>query len=356
MEHAAKKSSDNLTSELKSQYQLLKQRKPGIRARNAAGELGVPEGSLLAAHVGTGTTRLADNVQAILKSVLTLGEVMALTRNESCVHERKGIYDNCHFFSHGKKAMGLFLNPDIDLRLFLEHWKYCFSTIEQGRSGVRKSLQFFDKAGQAIHKIYLTPKSNTAAYETLIAKHRHARQDAYIEVEAYEKNSSNPPYSRIDWEGLRMAWKNLKDTHDFKPMLRQFGVGREQALEGVGQEFAYQVMNDTARRVLEQARDRQCEIMVFVGNRGCIQIHTGVVKKLVEHGPWYNVLDSKFNLHLREDQIARTWVTKKPTEDGVVTALEVFDKDSELIAMFFGKRKPGIPELDLWREVIADLT
>ena len=39
---------------------------------------------------------------------------MALTRNESCIHERKGVYDSCKFFSHGEKSMGLFANPGID--------------------------------------------------------------------------------------------------------------------------------------------------------------------------------------------------------------------------------------------------
>jgi putative hemin transport protein len=95
--------------------------------------------------------------------------------------------------------------------------------------------------------------------------------------------------------------------------------------------------------------------MVFVGNRGAIQIHTGPVKKLVEHGTWYNVLDPKFNLHINETKIASTWVTKKPTDDGIITALELFDADGEIIATLFGKRKPGIPELELWREIISEV-
>ena len=93
--------------------------------------------------------------------------------------------------------------------------------------------------------------------------------------------------------------------------------------------------------------------MVFVANQGCIQIHTGPVAKLAEMGPWYNVLDPNFNLHLNTDGIAWSWVTKKPTVDGIVTALEVFDKNGNLIVTFFGKRKPGIPELELWREIVG---
>ena len=326
-----------------------------MRIRNAAEELGVSEGELIAAQTGAGVTRLIDDAEAILSALEPLGEVMALTRNENCVHERKGVYMNGSFSRMGPMAMGLFVNPDIDLRLFMNHWAFCFAVTEDSRVGPRKSLQFFDKSGQAVHKVYLTTKSDEAAYDALVAGNPHADQSPAITVEAYDPPAADKADSEIDWDGLRTAWENLKDTHDFFPMLRKYKVGREQCFRKVGADLAYRVGNDAARRVLDMARDEDCEIMVFVGNRGCIQIHTGPVRKLVEHRPWYNVLDPKFNLHLREDRIARTWVTRKPTEDGVVTAVEVFDDTGELIATFFGKRKPGIPELDLWREIVAEL-
>lgn len=355
MNQTATKINYDPAEELKARYAALKQEKPDIRARNAAEELGVSEGELLASRVGEDVFRLVDDAAEVLKAVLPLGEVMGLTRNEDCVHERKGVYDNSEFSQHGPMSMGLFVNPDIDLRLFMNHWKFCFAAIEPAKGGPRKSLQFFDKAGGAIHKIYLTPKSNEKEYDKLVENLKHEKQEAFITTEILDPKPADKPDEEIDWAGLRSAWENLKDTHDFFPMLRKFKVGREQALRKVGDDLAYQVDNNASRKILELARDKECEIMVFVGNRGCIQIHTGPVKKLVEHDVWYNVLDPKFNLHLREDKIARTWVTKKPTEDGTVTALEVFDENEELIVTFFGKRKPGIPELELWREIVAKI-
>jgi putative hemin transport protein len=71
--------------------------------------------------------------------------------------------------------------------------------------------------------------------------------------------------------------------------------------------------------------------------------------------PWLNILDQNFNLHLREDHIYDSWVVRKPTDDGIVTSLELFDKAGEVIAMFFGERKPGSPELDSWRGIVEDL-
>lgn len=342
-------------AQIRERYTALRGERPDIRARDAAGTLGISEGELLAAQVGDVAIRLQDKPEEILAAAAPLGEVMALTRNEHCVHERKGIYENASFSTHGPMRQGLFVNPDIDLRLFMNHWKSAFAVTEDSKVGPRRSLQFFDKSGMAIHKIYLTNRSDVAAYDTLVARFRADEQSDALEIEAYAAAPAPKADTEIDWAGFRMAWENLKDTHDFFPMLRKYGVGREQAFRRIGNDFAYRVGNDAARRVLDLARDRACEIMVFVGNRGCIQIHSGPVAKLVEHGTWYNVLDPMFNLHLREDAIAGVWVTKKPTVDGHVTAVEVFDDAGEAIVTFFGKRKPGIPELELWREIVAAL-
>ena len=75
----------------------------------------------------------------------------------------------------------------------------------------------------------------------------------------------------------------------------------------------------------------------------------------VRGAQWLNVLDPGFNLHLREDRVANAWIVEKPTSDGVVTSVEAFDGDGELMAMFFGARKPGAPELERWRELVREL-
>ena len=51
-------------------------------------------------------------------------------------------------------------------------------------------------------------------------------------------------------------------------------------------------------------RQTGTEVMIFTGNRGCIQIHSGPIKTLRPMGPWQNVMDPDFNLHLRRDHIA----------------------------------------------------
>jgi putative hemin transport protein len=48
-------------------------------------------------------------------------------------------------------------------------------------------------------------------------------------------------------------------------------------------------------------------------------------------------------------------VVEKPTSDGIVTSLEVFDAQGGAMAMFFGARKPGQAELPGWRVILGHL-
>jgi putative hemin transport protein len=157
----------------------------------------------------------------------------------------------------------------------------------------------------------------------------------------------------VDAAALREGWRALRDPHDFFALLRKHQVTRTQALRLAGAEFARRVADASMGRVLDAAAASGLPIMVFVGSPGVVQIHTGPVRTVKRMGPWLNVLDEDFNLHLREDHVAESWVVKKPTPEGPVTSLELYDARGGQIAQVFGKRKPGIPELAEWR-ALAD--
>jgi putative hemin transport protein len=72
-------------------------------------------------------------------------------------------------------------------------------------------------------------------------------------------------------------------------------------------------------------------------------------------GPWLNVLDPTFNLHLREDAVESVWKVEKPTDDGIVTSVEVYAADRSEVAVLYGRRKPGVPEAESWRTLVAGL-
>ena len=343
----------NTTTTLKEQWEALKIAQPHVRIRNAAQELGVSEATLLATQIGETVVRLQPEFAAILSEVETLGKVMALTRNEACVHERKGTYLNADF---SNPFAGLFVGDDIDLRIFLSAWDKAYAVMEPSENGTKKSLQFFGKDGLAIHKIFLTPSSNEAAFDALVSKFKAENQEPMETVVEVPTVINEQPDDAIDFLAFQNDWINLKDTHEFFGMLKKHGVTRTQALRLAPNDyFAKPIEKEGIVTLLEQAASEKLPIMVFVGNRGNIQIHTGLVKKTMWHGSWFNVMDPDFNLHLDMNQVEQTWVVRKPTEDGVVTAVEVFNAQGEIIVQFFGKRKPGIPELEAWRNIVGEL-
>lgn len=336
------------TISLKEQWEQLKTENPKLRIRDAAKQLGVSEAELLATGVGHNVTKLEGDWKAFLVEVAALGKVMALTRNDDAVHERKGVYNNITF----QGPVGTALNDDIDLRLFMMNWGNGYAVNENDRL----SFQFFDKSGEATHKIYCTDDSNIEAYHELAKKYTAAEQTSVVEVTPYPAKADEKADGEIDIPAFQEAWKGIKDTHEFFGMLGKHGVSRHQAMRLAPQDFVKQVDNNIIRTMLTSASERNVPIMVFVGNRGCIQIHTGEVKKVMEAGPWFNVLDPDFNLHVRESAITHSYVVKKPSVDGIITSIEIYDGKGEMIVQFFGKRKPGIPELAEWRQLVQDLT
>lgn len=332
---------------LKERYIQFKEENPKVRIREVAKRLQSSEAQLLATGLGDNVVRLKDDFKEILAAVISLGKVMALTRNDFAVHERKGIYDNLTF----NGPIGTFVNEDVDLRLFMMHWHFAFAVNENDRL----SIQFFDKSGEAVHKIYMTEDADTAAYHALVKKYTADEQVAELEVAAYPEKAAALPDSEIDVEAFRKAWMELKDTHDFFGLLQQYKVARTQALRLAPEGMSKTLGNDAVRKAFTLAQERALPIMVFIGNRGCIQIHTGTVHKLADFGPWFNVLDPDFNMHLNEPQIVSTHLVVKPSTDGLIHAIEAYDADGELIVQLFGKRKPGIPELEEWRTLVQEI-
>jgi putative hemin transport protein len=331
-------------STLRARNDAISARQPGVRARQRAQDLGVSEAEWVAAACsGVRSVPLIGSPQAIFSEFGALGEVMALTRNEWCVHERHG----CYLDIQANSPVGIVLGPDIDLRVFFSCWQSTWAVEQDGR----RSVQFFDGAGVAVHKVYCTPATNHAAYDALVA--RFAGEAVWPTPVPYApQDEADQVQDRV---ALRQAWLAMTDTHEFFPLLRKFKVSRLSALAAAGEDLAQVVAIDAVERMLQAAADTSLSIMCFVGNRGMIQIHTGPIHTLRRTGAWFNILDPKFNLHLDTTAIDSVWVVNKPTSDGWVTSLELYAATGDLIAQFFGERKPGRPELTAWRELMRGL-
>lgn len=324
------------------------------RMRDAAAALGVPEAALLEARRSTGAARRLQaetpgDYGRLLAALTVVGEVMALTRNESCVHEKHGVFAAPEI----EGAMGQVVG-EIDLRVFLRHWRYGYVLDEDTASGPRQSLQIFDAHGIAVHKIFATAATDAEAFSRL-AEASSAPDATPAQFFPEPAPEAERPDAEIDREGLLAGWDALAHSHEFLSLLRRFGVGRAQAMRLGGPTRARPVDASAVELVLEGAASAALPIMVFVGNRGCVQIHSGPVERIKRMGSWLNVLDPRFNLHLREDRISAAYVVRKPSLRGDIHSLELFDAGGECFCQIFGARPPGGTERADWRELVTGL-
>lgn len=312
-----------------------------LRARDLARTLGVTEADLVAAQTGHGATRIAARPDRLMPAVCQLGEVMALTRNDSAVHERTGTYTDWHPGDHA----GMVLGPEIDLRIFPSHWVHGFALRHEGEKGPSRSFQVFDAGGEAVHKIFPREGTDLAAWDRAVAA--LATGDLSDRLDLAAPMPEEAPKARPEkTQELRAAWAEMTDTHQFLRLVARMKMNRLGAYRIVGAPFAVQLEPRALNDALIACGGGAVPIMLFVGNRGCIQIHSGPIMTLKELGPWQNVLDPRFNLHLRLDQVAEVWLVEKPTRRGPALSVEAFTAEGTLILQLFGYRKEGREDTD----------
>ncbi|NNE99652.1 MAG: hemin-degrading factor, partial [Pyrinomonadaceae bacterium] len=193
---------------LRARYARFRKENPKVRIRDAAVTLGVSEGELLATGVGDNVVKLNNDFKELMRDLHELGRVMALTRNDEIVHERKGVYENARTeMAHG---MALFVNPDIDLRIFTNCWHFGFAAEVENPRGTLRSIQIFDQDGSAVHKIYLTDRSDVDAYDALVKKFSADDQTRALIVTPKPEKKADRPDDEIDIEGLRKAWEGMR--------------------------------------------------------------------------------------------------------------------------------------------------
>ncbi len=327
----------------------LKEQHPGKYARDIAALMNISEAELTWARVGYDAWRLHGEIREILGALEAVGETKCICRNEYAVHEQVGSFTNQHLNGHA----GLVLNPRaLDLRLFLSQWASAFHITETTARGERQSIQFFDYQGDALLKVYTTDNTDVSAWGDLLSRFIFA-DNPPLALKAADPaaNVTTADAATVDNE-----WRAMTDVHQFFGLLKRHSLTRQQAFRLVSDDLACQVDNRALSQLLNNVCQAGNEIMIFVGNRGCVQIFTGTVDKVVPMKGWLNIFNPAFTLHLLEETIAESWVTRKPTTDGHVTSLELFAADGTQIAQLYGQRTEGEPEQSQWRSQIDALT
>ena len=334
---------------LYERYADLKAKGSKLHPRDAARVLSGTEAELVASMPHS--RRLGGTSQALVRALGTLGDAKTMTRNEHAVIEKWGRFEEIE--AEEGATMGQVVGEDIDLRLFFTRWQSWFLVQEPNGDTVRTSLQIFDNRGDSAFKVFAESEVSRAALVALAEAAGPAGEGPV--VSAGREDEKRAAGESVDVEAFWAEWDAMQNTHEFFGLLRKHGVARVRGLELAGPSRAREVEPDALELLLQTAAGAEQPIMVFVGSRGVIQIHTGPVRTIKRMGGYLNVLDPGFNLHVKDEGIKRAFVVRKPTADGDVTSLELYDAEGETVALLFSKRKPGQIEVEPWREMLRAL-
>ncbi|MBQ9183087.1 MAG: hemin-degrading factor [Neisseriaceae bacterium] len=324
---------------------------------DGANALGVSELALMldnpnTVYLGSGIERL----RLIVLKLKHLGLVECIARNKNAVSEKTGIYENISL----TKTRGIALNVgELDLRLFADKWQYGIAVKDETRDPVSYSIQFYDEFGRAIQKVFLRDWEKVNQWQEIVNEFRDDNKPSAFPVK--------PPKVRKDrrLQGdeltqFHQRWLDLKDIHEFGSILETFNIDRIAAYEQAPEHCAFKVNTNAFEQAFEMSKEIGIEIMLFVGNRGIVQIQTGQIHNIVKMHGWLNIMDKKeenFCLHLNQENLTQVWVVRRPTRDGFVCSIEGFDQDGDTVLIMFGRRQEGDPELGEWTAItqkIAD--
>ncbi len=309
---------------------------PKAYLRDAAAALRCSELELLLLSDSVEVRQLkSDDWSAIIASFESLGEVKTMTRNDNAVIERTGTFANFQSFGAMAQTLG-----EIDTRIFLREWASAWAVTTNTAGVTRKSIQIYDSSGESIHKLFVDERQH-AAFAALVTQFSVPLSASTLPSLSVPTKPTEVSDDTIDTAAFLARWDAMTDTHQFHGLLREFGVSRTQALRLAGPTRAVPVQHAALHTLLNGAAATNERIMIFVGNRGIVQIYIGEIHKVVHASGWLNILDPGFNLHVKEEGFAQSWVVTKQSSDGPIRSLEVFDASGATITQIFGKRSEG---------------
>lgn len=238
-----------------------------LRIRDISNKLNVSEAELLSLSVNDSVSFLSINnfIHFFTYLFSNIDKVMFLIRSDFVVHEK--IINPLHYKIINNSIIHK-QNNSLLIKFNTEIFKYSFFEIKKHNNRKLKSFQFFDPNGISVLKIYLKGKKDVE-FENLANQHIF-KYDYQIQKDLisdknikYENNKSNEnpsyPDSKITLRGLL----NGIAKKSFPVNISAFGLE-------------------------------------------CVQHHSDIIKNIIDYGPWLNVMDKNFNIHVLENKISHS--------------------------------------------------
>ena len=275
-----------------------------IRIRDAAKQLNVSEAELLSTSISKDIFLLSiKDYSSFFKEILCLDKIMLLIRSDFVVHEKiidaKSVEIKNNNFIYKDRDSTHLLNFDTNL------FKYSFYESRKNQKINLKSFQFFNSHGNAVLKIYLKG-DNSKKFSEIALKHKIKH--------SFELPSSGNCSSKLQ----NLNLKNDVDLY-FKNISKEF------------KKTKCDLKKNPLREILINASKSQTPIQIHALGLGTIQYHKDTIKKVIDYGPWINIIDKNFNLHVLEKKLNKFILTKYSNQKTEYCLIDFFDQNKDLV-------------------------
>lgn len=306
--------------------------------------------SIMAACPGPRARRLQPHWPRLLTRLSRLGPTLFVTRHGNNSHER--VLRLYKITLSGNIAS--IHEQDGSLELDTSHWHSGF-VLYSGDvpQDTCLSLHFFDLHGQLLHSIYPTLSCSELGSEFL---------HGLIAVEQSMEAFLPPPltrhkrsYQHIDATSLLVHWQHLRSCQAIPVILQKHQATRWQALRVLPPEFAKPLQRDACLRLLQQASAQGLEMELTLFTPGITQTHQGSLENNRNGKFSSQSRDAWFQLQLDTQELHSAWIVHKPAMDGMVSSLEAYDAQDELVFILSGSANTNLPQKLAWQRLLHHL-
>ena len=274
-----------------------------VRIKDAAEILSTNEAALLSTEIGEKIYFLKiSNFEDFFIQLSNIDKVMFLIRSQYVVHETTINPSQIKYLNNK-----LIINNQPDYTLIdydIKSFKYVFYEQKKHSGRTLKSFQFFNQFGTAVLKIYLRGKKNLEFNQIA---------ETFCTDYAYE----------------------LQEEISSKPLIRQFSEFYYSEY-GIDNNFINKTdyEKNFLRKLLELLTDNKIPTRIHAFGENIFQQYSGKIKKLIDFGPWVNIMDKNFNLHVLEEKIIRTTVSHLISNENELLTISFVDDNNYKVLEF----------------------
>lgn len=304
------------------------------------------QATVSAAHTAAaeGVISLRPKWPEIIEALIGGGTIRARTESGGVSVEQTGAIADYNLRGEGR--IGSVVQDDLDLRFLFRHW--AGGLVHPAHT----TVDFIDTSGGICASIHAADDTARGTIESLAERFAGAVADAPAAPAPRPTKSD----ADVDAGALLADWRAMQNVHHFEALLGKHGLGRLQALRLVGPEFARELAPEAFGELLAQLGGNGQEIMVFVANRGMVQIFSGPAGDAKRAGHGWEITHGAAKLYFPDTALHGLWLVHKPTAAGIITSLEfVRDDDDQAVASIFGRHPHGDAQPTEWLALLEQL-